>query len=364
MKLKEISNWLNSEVPLSYQESYDNSGIQTGEPDMEIVKILLSFDVTEAVIDEALRSGCNLVITHHPLIFSPLKRITGSNYVEKTLLKAIRNNIAVYSCHTNLDSFGGGVSRKMAEKIGLKNVRVLSPLKGHLLKLVTFIPEDHFESVRKAVFEAGAGFIGKYDECSFSVSGKGSFRAGPGAKPFTGEPGKLHFENEIRFETIMSLHNKDNVIKALIEAHPYEEVAYDIYSLVNDYETAGLGCVGDLEEEKGEIEFLEYLRSIFSAEGIRYSSLTGRKVRKVAVCGGAGISLLKEALNFRADAFVTSDIKYHDFFGAESKILLADIGHFESEKFSMGILYDLIIKKFPTFAVRFSETNTNPINYL
>jgi dinuclear metal center YbgI/SA1388 family protein len=364
MKLKEICSWLDAEVPLSFQEGYDNSGLQTGDPDMEISKAIITFDVTESVIDEAITAGCNLVFSHHPLIFNPIKKITGSNNTEKTLMKAIKNEIAVYSCHTNLDIFGEGVSRRMASKIGLHNINVLSPLKSHLLKLVTYVPVEHIDSVRNAVFNAGAGTIGNYDMCSYNIEGTGSFMGGTDSNPFVGENGELHFEKEIRFETILVAHLKNKVIKALIEAHPYEEVAYDIYRLENEYFQAGLGCVGELKKDVDEMQFLKSLSSIFKAKGIRYSKPTGKKIRKVAVCGGAGISILNEAIKSGADIFVTADIKYHDFFNAENKILVADIGHFESEKFSGEILYELIIKKFPTFAVQFSETNTNPINYL
>ena len=364
MKLKEICSWLDSAVPLDFQEGYDNSGLQTGDPETEILKAMIAFDITESVIDEALSAGCNLIFSHHPLIFNPIKQLTGKNSVERTLIKAIKNEIAVYSCHTNLDIFGEGVSKRMAAKIGLHNVNVLSPLKGHLLKLVTYVPEENIEEVRNAVFEAGAGTIGSYDMCSYNVEGTGSFRGGSDTNPFKGKKSELHFEKEIRFETIMLAHLKDKVIKALIKAHPYEEVAFDIYHLENEYFKAGLGCVGELKRDVDELQFLKNLSKQFKANGIRYSDPIGKKIRKVAVCGGAGISLLKDAINSGADIFITGDIRYHDFFNAENKILLADIGHFESEKYSAEILYELIIKKFPTFAVQFSETNTNPINYL
>jgi len=364
MKLKDICSYLDSVVPISYQESYDNSGLQVGDPESEINSALISLDITEDVIDEAIAKGCGIIITHHPLIFNPLKKLTGKNFVERVLIRAVKNEIAIYSSHTNLDILKEGVSRKMAEKLDLKNIRVLSPLRNRLLKLVTYIPEKHFEKVREAIFEAGAGVIGNYDKCSFSLEGMGSFRGGENTKPFVGEKEKFHLEKEIRFETILQSHLKDQVIRALLDSHPYEEVAYDIYSLENEYNGAGLGCVGELPDAIEEKEFLVYLSDIFKAEGVRYSKLTGRKIKMVALCGGAGISLLNDAIKSGADVFVTSDIKYHDFFNAGNRILLIDSGHYESEKYSTEILYDLIIKKFPTFAVRFSETNTNPINYL
>ncbi len=364
MKLEELCKYLDSEIPLSFQESYDNSGLQVGLPGNEINSALLTLDITMGVVDEAIEKGSDVIISHHPLIFHGLKKITGRNYTEKIIYKAINNKIAIYSSHTSLDAVNNGVSWKMAEKLGLTATEVLAPLQGKLLKLVTYIPEAYLDNVRVAIFDAGAGVTGKYDRCGYTTRGTGSFRGNEGAHPFVGETGKMHFEDEIRFETVMYSHKRAAVINALLKAHPYEEVAYDVYSLSNDIANSGTGCTGFLENEMTERDFLEYLSTIFDAEGIRYSRPTGRKVRKIALCGGAGISFMNEAIAARADAFVTGDIKYHNFFDADNRILLVDIGHFESEKFSTEILYHLIIKKFPKFAVRFSETNTNPINYL
>jgi dinuclear metal center YbgI/SA1388 family protein len=364
MKLSEFCSWLDNVIPLSFQESYDNSGIQVGLPEAEINSALLTIDITEEVIDEAVREKCNLIVSHHPLIFTGIKKITGRTATERIVIKALQENISIYSAHTNLDSTDFGVSRKMAEKIGLQNVNVLVPLKQKLLKLVTFIPVSHLDKVREAVFAAGAGVIGNYDQCGFTASGEGSFRAGENTNPFAGSRGSIHFEKELRFETILFAHLRDKVVKALIAAHPYEEVAYDLYQLENNNITAGLGCTGELQPSMPEEEFIKHVASVFGAKGVRFSRLTGRPVRRVALCGGSGASLLSDAIAAGADAFVTADIKYHNFFDAENRILMLDIGHFESEKFTTGILYDLIIKKFPKFAVRFSETNTNPINYL
>jgi dinuclear metal center YbgI/SA1388 family protein len=364
MKLSDLCIFLDSAIPLSFQEEYDNSGLQVGQPGKEITSALITLDVTEAVIDEAYQKGCDVIISHHPLIFNRIRKITGKTSTDRILIKAIKNDIAVYSAHTNLDMMSNGVSAKMAQKLGLQTLRVLLPLKDRLIKLVTYIPEDHLEKVRDAVFNAGAGKIGNYDRCGFTVSGTGSFRAGEGTNPFSGERGKLHYEKEIRFETILLSHLKEKVIKALLENHPYEEVAYDLYQLTNDNIEIGLGCTGYLKEPLSENDFLKLVSSVFEARGLRYSRLTGKEVKKVALCGGSGASLLSDAISAGADAFVTGDIKYHTFFEAEERILIADCGHFESEKFSIEILSDLIIKKFPKFAVRFSETNTNPINYL
>ncbi len=364
MKLSELSSFLDSSFPLSFQEEWDNSGLQTGDPGMEISSALVALDVTEAVVEEAVRTGSNLILSHHPLIFNGIRKITGRSSTERIIMNSIRNNIAIYSAHTNLDMVSNGVSKKMALKLGLENISVLRTLKNKLQKLVTFVPEDHIVQVREAVFRAGAGVIGNYDLCGFTAGGTGSFRGGENTSPFAGEKGILHFEKELRFETIFYSHLKDRVIKALLAAHPYEEVAYDIYALENDNIDAGLGCTGGFPEPVDETVFLLKLKSVFGAEGIRYSKLTGRPVKKVALCGGSGASLLNDALKRGADAFVTADIKYHAFFEPENRLLLVDCGHYETEKFSVEILYDLIVKNFPNFAVRFSETNTNPINYL
>ncbi len=363
MKLKELCSYLDSSVPLSFQESYDNSGLQIGLSEKEISSALLTLDITDQVLDEAINKDCDLIISHHPLIFSGLKRITGGSLTEKLVLKAIRHGIAVYSAHTNLDVFEKGVSRKMAEKLNLNNIKVLSPLKNRLMKLVTYIPDSHFEKVTTAIFEAGAGVIGNYDNCGFNAPGTGSFRGNEETNPFIGQKGEIAYEKELRFETVLFSYLKEKVIKALLEAHPYEEVAYDLYNLENDNIKIGLGCTGEFNEALNENDFLKIVSDVFNAKGIRYSEPAGRKVKKIALCGGAGASLISQAVSSGAEAFLTADIKYHNFFDADNRILLVDIGHFESEIFAIEILYDLVIKKFPKFAVRFSETNTNPINY-
>jgi dinuclear metal center YbgI/SA1388 family protein len=363
MKLKELCSYLDKAVPLSFQEDYDNSGLQVGHIEKNITSALITLDVTEQVIDEAIQKKCDVIISHHPLIFSGIKRITGRSHPERIIEKAIKNDIAVYSSHTNLDMVSNGVSKKMAQKLGLSDVQVLRTLKNRLLKLVTYIPEAHLEKVQDAVFNAGAGIIGNYDNCGFTVTGTGSFRGGKDTNPFIGEKGKIHFEKEVRFETILFSHLKEKIVEALLDTHPYEEVAYDIYPLENDNIDIGMGCVGDLTEPLKGTDFLNMLSSVFAAYGIRYSKLPEKTVRKVAVCGGAGAVLLEDAIKFKADAFVTGDIKYHSFCDAEGRIMLVDCGHYETEKFSAEILFDLIVKKFPKFALRFSETNANPINY-
>ena len=350
-------------APLSFQESYDNSGLQVGDPDAELTGVLITLDVTEKVLKEAIDMGFNMVVSHHPLIFHPLRSITGRNSTERLVRRAIRNDIAIYSGHTNFDAVSGGVSTTMANRLGLVHQRVLDPIRGVLKKLVVFVPVDHLDAVRTAMFDAGAGHIGAYDRCSFNLDGTGTFRGSEDANPFVGEKGLLHQEPETRVETIVPAHRVDRVIGAMIEAHPYEEVAYDVYPLDNALDSAGMGLIGELEDPVGEEVFLNFVRDRFGAEVIRHSALLGRPVSTVALCGGAGSFLLKKAISAGADVFVTGDFKYHQFFDAEGKIVVMDIGHYESEQFTRELFYDLISKNFPKFAVRLAETDTNPINY-
>jgi dinuclear metal center YbgI/SA1388 family protein len=363
MTTGELCRYLEQQIPPALQESYDNSGLQTGSYEQNVTSILLTIDVNEEVVAEAVAKGCNLIISHHPLIFSPLKRVTSANPVQRTLIAAIKSSVSIYSAHTNLDSVYGGVSFKMASKLQLVDIAVLAPVSEKLVKLVTFVPNDHLEKVREAIFSSGAGHIGNYDSCSYQMQGEGTFRGNENATPFAGTRGTMHSEPEIRLETIMPSFITGKVVKALTEAHPYEEPAFDIYPLLNRWSRAGMGCSGSLKIPLDTDEFLNLVKQTFASQIVRYSGHRNKKIKKVAVCGGAGISLLKEAIASEADAFVTGDVKYHQFADAERDILLVDAGHYETEKFSMEIIYDLIIKKFPNFALRFSETITNPINY-
>ncbi len=362
--IKQITQTIEDFAPLSLQEDYDNAGLLVGNPDMEATSALLCIDVTENVIDEAIQKKCNLIISHHPFIFKGLKSITGKNEIEKCIIKAIKNNIAIYACHTNIDNISTGVSAKIAEKIGLKNTQVLEPQSGQLIKLVTFAPTNKANDVRNAIFEAGAGHIGHYDMCSYNLQGEGTFRASEGTNPYVGNIGELHTEPETRIETILPVYLKNKVLATLIKAHPYEEPAFDIYPLLNTTQQTGAGLVGELEIEEDEILFLNRLKQIFTVPCIKHSGLTDRKVKKVALCGGSGSFLISKAIAMQADIFITGDIKYHDYFMSENKLLIADIGHFESEQYTKEIFLEIITKKFPTFAAYYSEVNTNPINYL
>lgn len=363
-KLKEITDCIEKFAPLSLQESYDNAGLIVGDKDMEVKGALICLDSVEEVIDEAINLGYNLVIAHHPIVFSGLKKFNGNNYVEKVIIKAIKNNIAIYAAHTNLDNVKMGVNAKISEKLGLKDVKILAPIKGNLRKLVTFCPTEHTDKVRQVIFNSGAGFIGNYDECSFNSEGFGTFRAGDDTSAFVGEKGEQHQEKEVKIEVILPNYLLSGVVKALIEAHPYEEVAYDVYPLENNNPQTGAGMIGKLSEPMDETDFLKSLKEKMKTRLIRHTKLLGKKIETIAVCGGSGSFLLKDAITQKADIFITGDFKYHQFFDSEGKIIIADIGHFESEQFTKEIFYDLITTNFPNFALRFSEINTNPVNYI
>lgn len=362
--IKDITRVLEAFAPLPLQESYDNCGLQIGNPSAEVTGVLLCIDVLEGTVDEANRKNCNLIISHHPLIFSGLKSITGKNYVERTILKSIQHNIALYAGHTNFDAVQQGVNRKICEKLGLKNLQILSPVKEALVKLVVFVPQKEAEKVRYAIFEAGAGVIGNYDCCSYNVDGSGTFRGGEDSNPFVGEKGKIHTEPEVRIETIMPSYLSGKVISAMVTAHPYEEVAYDMYPLKNTWPTTGAGMVGEIDEDIDEATFLRKVKETFGVGCIRHTEMLGKNPKKIAVCGGSGAFLIGKALAAKADIFITGDIKYHDFFRAEKNIVLADIGHYESEQFTVEIFHDIITKNFSKFAVHYSEVNSNPLKYM
>jgi len=363
MKLSLLTAYLESLAPLSYQEDYDNSGLIVGNPDKEVHQALISLDCTEAIVDEAIAKNCEVIISHHPIVFRGLKKLNGKTYVERVVEKAIKNDIAIYAIHTNLDNVMEGVNKKICEMLELENCRILAPKSGLLKKLVTYVPTEKAEQVRNALFHAGAGDIGNYSECSFNAEGTGTFKGGEDATPYVGEPGKRHYENEIRIETVYPAAIESKLLMALFLAHPYEEVAYDLYTLSNQHQQVGSGMIGELEEEMTDEEFLFVIKQNMQTKVIRHTALTGKKVKRVAVCGGSGSFLLKYALSAGADFFVTADFKYHEFFDAEGKLVIADIGHFESEQFTVQLLHDIIRKKFTNFAVRLTEINTNPVKY-
>lgn len=364
MKIKEITDYLETIAPLSYQESYDNSGLIVGDKDATVKKTLITLDATEEVIDEAIREKCQLVIAHHPIVFGGLKKFNGKNYVERVVIKAIKNNIAIYAIHTNYDNVLNGVNSKICERLGLVDCEILLPKKQLLKKLYTFIPVAHHERVAKAVFEGGAGYIGNYSETSFNVQGTGTFKGNEKSNPVLGKKGVLEKADEIKFETIFPAHIEGKVVSALLESHPYEEVAYDIVSLDNYYSKVGSGMVGNLKKPLDGLTFLKSVKKSIKTDSIRYTQLLDKPINRVAVCGGAGRFLLNNAIAAGADVFITGDFKYHEFFDAEGRIVIADVGHYESEQFTKDLILEHLLQKFPIIAARISTVNTNPIKYL
>ncbi|MFM8805819.1 MAG: Nif3-like dinuclear metal center hexameric protein [Sphingomonadales bacterium] len=364
IKIVDVIRVLESWAPPVLQESYDNAGLLTGNKADHCTGVLCCLDVTEAILNEALERGCNLVVAHHPLIFGGIKKLSGGTGMERTLVLAIKKDLAIYAIHTNLDNVISGVNGKIASLLQLQDVRVLLPKENTLCKLVTYVPNQHTALVREALFAAGAGQIGRYGECSFSVAGEGTFTAGEDTKPFVGEQGVRHTEPEHRLEVIVPVHLQATVLDALRKAHPYQEVAYEFIPLSNLHPGVGAGLVGELREPAEELVFLETLARTFGVSQLRHSPLLQKPIKRVAVCGGAGSFLISNALAAGADLFLTADLKYHDFFRADGRLVLADIGHFESEQFTIELLADHLAEKFLNFAVLKTSISTNPVNYL
>lgn len=363
MILKEVIKFLENMAPPELQENYDNCGLIVGDSLAEIKTAILCLDVTEKVIDEAIAKNANLVIAHHPIVFKGLKSLTGKNYVEKTIIKAIKNDIAIYAIHTNLDNILYGVNSMILDKIGVSEKKILSPKAGNLLKLQTFVPEESAEKVRNALFEAGAGNIGNYSEASFNTSGTGTFKGNELSNPAIGTKNNRERVSEVKIEVIFPFYLQSKILYALKEAHTYEEVAYDLIKLENQNQDTGSGMIGLLPHPVSTLEFLELIKTKFNCKVIRHTELVKKEIQKVAVCGGSGSFLLNEAKKQKADIFITADFKYHDFFDAENEIIIADIGHYESEQFTMQLLFEKMNKNFPNFAIFLTEVNTNPVEY-
>lgn len=364
MKIRDVIAYLNQLAPPSLQESYDNAGLIVGDQNSECKGVLTCLDSTEAVVEEAIKKGCNLIVAHHPIVFSGLKSITGKNYIERTIIKAIKHDIAIFAIHTNLDNVKYGVNGVWAAALGLVNQKILSPISGQLSKLIIFVPNSAKDEVMQALFDVGAGQIAAYSECSFSSKGIGTFLPSPEANPYSGEVGQRSSEEEEKLEVLVPNYLVNKSVEAARRVHPYEEMAYDVIPLSNVHQEIGAGMIGDLPEEVNAIEWLNLLKQKMQAGVVRYTEINKEKVKKIAICGGSGSFLLNTAIRSGADVFVTADFKYHQFFDADNQIIIADIGHYESEQLTINYLADKVKEKFTTFAVLLTEVNTNPINYL
>ena len=364
MKIKDIFTILEEMAPLAYAEDFDNVGLLVGNAENDTTGILVCHDALESVIDEAITKNCNLVVCFHPILFSGLKKITGKNYVERAIIKAIKNDIAIYAVHTALDNHPEGVNKIVCDALGLKNTKILIPKENYIRKLVTYTIPEYADEVRNALFNAGAGSIGNYDNCSFNSKGIGTYMGNEHSNPEIGERFEFVQADEIKIEVTFEKHLETKILKALFQSHTYEEVAYEIYDLKNQHQNIGLGMIGELETAMNENDFLALVKDRMQAGGIRHSQLLQKPIQKVAVLGGSGSFAIKNAIQAGADAFLTADLKYHQFYEAENQLLLADIGHFESERYTKNYIVDFLRKKILNFAIIFSEENTNPVKYL
>jgi dinuclear metal center YbgI/SA1388 family protein len=364
MKIDKIISVLEEMAPLAYAEDFDNVGLLIGNKNEESTGILVCHDALENVIDEAISKKCNLIVCFHPILFSGLKKITGKNYVERAVIKAIKNDIAIYAVHTALDNHKEGVNKIFCDALGLKKTKILVPKENFIQKLVTYTIPENLEQLRNALFGVGAGKIGNYEDCSFNSEGIGTYLGNENSNPQIGERFEFVKAKEIKIEVVFEKQLQSKILKALFSNHIYEEIAYEIYNLQNSHQNIGLGMVGELEKPMNEKEFLEFVKEKMQCGSIRHSTFIGKKIQKVAVLGGSGSYAIKNAIQAQADVFLTADLKYHQFYEAENQMLLADIGHFESERFTKNYIVDFLKKKIPNFAIIFSEENTNPVKYL
>jgi len=364
MIINDVIHHLEALAPLNYAEEFDNVGLLVGNKQAKVTGVLVTLDTLEAVVDEAIEKNCNLIVSFHPIIFKGLKKITGTSYVERTVLKAIKNDIAIYAIHTALDNALKGVNDIICNTLGLVNKKILIPQKGTIKKLTTYVPTENTDALRTELFKAGAGNIGNYDNCSFNTEGKGTYRGNEFSNPKVGKKGESHEEPETQISVTFNKHVESRLLNTLFKHHPYEEVAFEVTTLDNYNQNIGIGMIGELENSQKTEVFLQFVKKRMNVSCIKHSNLIKNNITKIAVLGGSGSFAIPAAKAAGADILITSDLKYHDFFSAENNIILADIGHYESEQFTKTFLVDYLSKKITNFAVVLSTTNTNPVKYL
>jgi dinuclear metal center YbgI/SA1388 family protein len=364
MIVQDVINYLEELSPVAYAEDFDNVGLLVGNKNNKVSGVLITLDTLETVVDEAIDNNCNLIVSFHPIIFKGLKALIGKSYVERVVMKAIKHDISIFAIHTALDNALQGVNNQICEQLGLSNRKILIPQSGSIKKLTTYIPKKDAETIREALFNVGAGAIGNYNHCSFNVEGIGTYNGNENSNPTIGEKGITQHEEEIKLTITYAKHLESKILQALFKSHPYEEVAYEVTTLENKSQHIGMGMIGELEKPIDEISFLNHLKLKMNSKCVRHSSLLGKSIKKVAVLGGSGSFAITAAKVSGADCFITADLKYHDFFTAENSILLADIGHYESEQHTKNLLVAFLTEKMPNFAIILSKTNTNPVKYL
>ncbi len=357
----DLSSALESVAPSLYAESYDNVGLLVGRSEWKCEKVLVALDITEAVVQEAIEKGVQAIVAHHPVIFGGIQRLTGEDTAQRAIELAIKHSIALLACHTNLDAIEGGVSYRMAQAISLVNVRTLQPRSGLLWNLIVYVPAESAETLLEALWEAGAGKMGAYDECAFRSHGLGSFRPKEGAHPHNGVIGERAFADEIRLELLVPEGARKKVHQCMMEHHPYEEIAHSWLKHDGVHHSVGFGAIGQWDACDWP-EAVRRIKTAFGVASFRHTMPIASDYRTVAVCGGAGADLLAQAKSQQAELFITSDITYHRYFGADDRLVFIDIGHWESEQHAMELLIDIVREKFPNFAVLKSETNTNPMH--
>ncbi|WP_371370673.1 Nif3-like dinuclear metal center hexameric protein [Sporomusa aerivorans] len=334
VKCRDIIAEVEQLAPKHFAESWDNVGLLIGRPDQDIHKVLVTLDVDTAVVEEAIAVQADMIVAHHPLLFKGLTRIRTDSPQGNMLASLIKKDVAVYAAHTNLDSAPGGVNDVLARKLNLRNVVPLTTVyQEKLHKLVVFVPVSHVETVRAAMTAAGAGHIGNYSHCTFQTQGVGTFLPLAGTSPYIGEQNKLEYVEEYRLETIIPLSIRSQVVSAMLAAHPYEEVAYDDYLLQNTGPGSGLGRVGELSQPLTLADFINQIKSALCIQSLKAAGPTKTFIQKVAVCGGSGASLIKNAITAGADVLVTGDVKYHEAQEAIAAGLnIIDAGHFATEQ--------------------------------
>lgn len=364
MIIQDVINHLEKLAPLAYAEDFDNVGLLVGDKNNALKGVLVTLDTLESVIDEAIEHKCNLIVSFHPIIFKGLKKINGANYVERVVLKAIKHDIAIYAIHTALDNSLRGVNDIICNTLGIGNKKILLPQKGTIKKLTTYVPQKDADGLRLALFKSGAGQIGNYEDCSFNTEGIGTFKGNEASDPKVGERFEYRQEQETQISVTFQKHLEHTILKALTENHPYEEVAFEVTTLDNYNQHIGIGMVGDLQNEMSTDDFLQFVKQKMKVSCVKHSKLIKDKVKRIAVLGGSGSFAIEAAKAAKADIFITADLKYHDFFSAEDQIILADIGHYESEQFTKTFLAHYLSKKITNFAIVLSTINTNPVKYL